>query len=550
MVKKSVADLRALGGHAATLVGRHHLRPDYLARPPAAGQRLTDNMNEVDPNPDASPVTVEELIRETSEALIRTQRDLDRSVNPDHPLLVHIPRVEARFAFELTRGENRSFLMFFGKKRRSETLSHHLRFALSAAPDPTPLFHASASMNPETVIDEPSFLLPEGRKAPLSAPSVQSIRDEVLRLVERALNGEHTILLRFMVKPPMSRLASELEELAAPDARFVALSLGGPPTRFMLVRLGDKATKDGLFVYTPAAQPSLSVYSFKDDGRDKVAYEPLHWLALTLRRWTASRSSRRRVAAGGFTESLGIGSADGDLGRFIRELASAYRSTTALLADSRVDSRTHEPIYYTISGLEADLSYSVHDGKRISFDERPDGDSDLSIIESQVKVSIRRRDNRPVVNVAVEAPEFILVDEKLRMLTRAILEGQDRLLDTLPNQGERERYRSFLENKAFSAKATALLSYEGDRPKNEFVVVWPGTHQDHFRDFVFRCKLRTRDDMLEMSDPRFLVTLDQPVSGLTMRTQGESDGSLSGADYEAFHNFFHAVRMWRDRAEE
>jgi hypothetical protein len=82
-----------------------------------------------------------------------------------------------------------------------------------------------------------------------------------------------------------------------------------------------------------------------------------------------------------------------------------------------------------------------------------------------------------------------------------------------------------------------LLAFEGDTPKDEFLVVWPGFDEGEPRDFVFTC--RRDGGGLDNISP--IMKLEESLAVKRL-------GVVDGGHYDKFHRFFRSVRMARFRA--
>jgi hypothetical protein len=440
-----------------------------------------------------------------------------------------VPRIDVEIAFGLETGA-RTKLFFWKKRGGVEARRHLLRFALVASPDAPDARTLSAAII--TRILEPPFLVSETEriaaidqlKAALKALDPVKFKGEILKLEKDA---SRVICLRL--------------EPSAPRALLIA-------------RVGEKGVEgDGLFVLTNGPVPAVEPYSWEGDDADDVALAPLNWLARTIRHWLLHPHSNEETRpdlpdVGGF----------GTLTHFVDFLRDGYDDASRELADAEIWAAGSEPHYYDLTEVEAELSYSVSgatDQKTVEFttsEGRP-----YSLLESRVKVTIVR-DGETRLRVDLLAPEFVLQGEKLRRFTRAAAKGIDDRSSTLLRElaaGDRayaELYPVFLKDQAMACGAVCLLSYEGDTPTPNFLVVWPGPYG---RDFIFVC--RFDEDSDEISNVKVLLRLGDDIDERTALAKSTGaapgvptaveEGALSGREYKAFHNFFHAVEIWRAR---
>jgi hypothetical protein len=106
---------------------------------------------------------------------------------------------------------------------------------------------------------------------------------------------------------------------------------------------------------------------------------------------------------------------------------------------------------------------------------------------------------------------------------------------------------SFLADTEAQREVVVFLSYKGNVPQEEFLAIWPGRYQGKSLDFVFTCKRDSTGLDSERIHP--VLRLDQDLAdiGLSTAPGSADEESLDKKEYRAFHNFFHAVRIWRGR---
>ena len=439
-----------------------------------------------------------------------------------------IPRVDVEITFGLDIG-TRTRLFFWKKRGGVEARRHLLRFALVASPDAPDARTLSDAII--TRILEPPFLVPEHERV------------AAVEQLKAALRARDPNTFR-----------SELVKLEEDASRVICLRLEPAPAPALLIaRVGEKRAGDGVFVLNEGPMPTVEAYSWEGDNAEGVALAPLNWLARTIRNWLLHPHSNEQTrpalpAVGGFDT----------LAQFVEFLRAGYDDASRELVDSEIWAAGSEPQYYDLTEVEAELSYSVSGtpgDKTVEF-TRSEG-RPYSLLESRVKVTVVR-DTETSLRVDLLAPEFVLQGEKLRRFTRAVAKGiDDRTSELLRKlaSGDRtygELYPVFLKDPALACGAVCLLSYEGDTPTPNFLVVWPGPYG---RDFVFVCGFDEKED--EITNVEVLLRLGDDIDERTTlaKPKGEAgdvppaggEGALSGREYKAFHNFFHAVEIWRAR---
>jgi hypothetical protein len=439
-----------------------------------------------------------------------------------------VPRVDVEIAFGLDTG-TRTRLFFWKKRDGVEARQHLLRFALVASPDAPDARTLRGAIRARIL--EPPFLVPENER-------VAAV--EQLRAALRARDP--------------GKFKGELLQLDEHASRLICLRLEpAPAPALLIVRVGDKLKGDGVFVLTEGPVPAVEAYSWEGDNADAVALAPLNWLSRTIRNWLLDPHSNEQTrpalpAVGGFDT----------LTQFVEFLRAGYDDASRELADSEIWAGGSEPHYYDLTEVEAELSYSVSGtpGEKTVEFTRSEG-RPYSLLESKVKVTVVR-DTETSLRVDLLAPEFVLQGEKLRRFTRAVAKGvndrSSKLLRELASGDRRyaELYPVFLKDPALACGAVCLLSYEGDTPTPNFLVIWPGPYG---RDFIFVCGFDEVND--EITNVKVLLRLGDDIDERTALAKltdtaldlpgASGKGALSGREYQAFHNFFHAVEIWRAR---
>ncbi|MDX2032155.1 MAG: hypothetical protein SF339_15890 [Blastocatellia bacterium] len=516
---------------------------------------------------------IDALFQTIAAAVAGTQRELDATRDPAATGCQYaVPRVDFELEFALQVDREKRILFIPVGNRRSELHTHRLRFSLVAIPEPPPRLPADlvAGGAPMT-LSEPHFLIDAGEE------------QKLCRALGRLLQSGDSSVWKFDLPGDDARgrgLAGKVREEGGrviealdrphPERGMVCFRLDGADESYLIVRVTKKEVNDGLFLFTPSASPQITIYSIEDDGSRELRYEPLHRMAQTVRRWVEGATTSHVERPDGGQLQLGME----NLTQFVQGLRDGYIKALRFL--SGLSAPGHgliQPTWYDLTGVGAELRFSVEyddagEAPRLNFRERraPDGAGagrDYKLIESRVVLRARRDGNLPRVDVELEAPEFVLSGRaRDRFIELAVASAEETAAkfarqydDDGPGEMSRQEamtvYLDALRGRSNQRGAVIFLSYKGNVPQEEFLVIWPGiwpprgAHEQ--REFVFTCK--REGERLDPDKTRPLMRLDQHLRDAAVQTTvgtTESDG-LDNRQYQAFHNFFHAVRIWRGR---
>ena len=510
----------------------------------------------------AEPIAwIKTFCLQTAQAVVAAQNILDEKMaaavsSGEQPQTIEplysIPHTNMTLQFGLQIiGGKRSLIPFFSSK--SATRVHHghtLTFSLVAVPErPNPPVSAE---NIQIQGFQPAFLVSK------------QVQDDIARLVAQALKNEEWEFAfpAHGVPPDEDEIQDLINDEADkiidditpdnPERGNVVLSLDAVTPAYLLIRVTDKSERDGIFVYE--SNRRVTIYSFEKDKLDNIRYAALHQFILTLRRWLAGGA--QPVATG---NPLKIAEDPSELGLIaLREFATnvyeGYVETLKFLSEERDDEQVHEglPSFYDVEDIRGELSYSVfydEAAKRLRFSfgprMRPDGESvsdEISVVESKAFVHVFRQNDIPQVETRLMAPEFALTDKARQIVIEALIDAADDIAKKFEDL-DRETYVKFIKDETFQSEVVILLSYEGKVPKPNFLVAWPGVFQNKARDFVFTCKMKNN----KIEGIERIMGLAQDIG---LDPIGGTEGvEIDNDQYEAFHNAFHAVRIWRSRVE-
>ena len=501
--------------------------------------------------PEPEPYDLVSLFTQAAQSVMAAQTRLDRELTPESNLRAplpglalsySIPRVVVALEFGFQEDTQKKLLMIPLGKMRSQSHHHQLRFSLLAVPEaPPPLLESG---QPHFSLLEPHFLLPQDEEAALWRLAQRVLRNtnnwDFIAADGTPQNATQVSdKLRRQVQQEVSAWGKELDKDFA-TRKLVTFKLDSAPTKFLLVRLTDKSKNDGLFVMQPAPVPVVSIYSFEDDDRPEINYHPLHSFAVTIRNWLRGTTPIRRDYEDNLPPEFA------SLAPLVGELQTGVAAALALLSSPTVPASSR----YDLTEATLEISYSVRFGNetRMSFVERaaPDGSQQLGLVESAVLLRAKQRDNRLQIEADLAAPEFAL-SGLARQTFLAHVERSVALIAKEFGSG----YEEFLTNPMYQCDVVVLLSYKGEQPKEEFLVIWPGRLGDQSRDFVFTCK-REGDRLGKIRTiMRLEDTLAETLVNTPVRAEAtagsELESQLENEQYQAFHNFFHAVSIWRQR---
>ena len=513
------------------------------------------------------PYNIESLFEQMAAAVINTQTRLDLELGPNylmacqteaHRLIYSIHRVTVDLEFGLESKKRKKLLGLIPAGKQNERHTHHLRFSLLAVPEAPPMPAADADERVTFSVLEPHFLL--------SPEQERRVYDRLIGALESAdwrfafPNGAdepHSDKARVEAK----KIRQSLVKPEA-DRGMVAFQIDTSPASYLVVRVTGKGSKDGVFVLTPGQSPDVTIYSFEGDGVEHVLYQPLHEIILTVRRWLAGAEPSRLDYPEGVPSETALGLRNLEL--FAQMLANGYAAGLRLLSRNRDDSAF--PAHYDLSDVNAELAFSVQYGEpkqpQIDFIRRmaPDGrppssDEGHELVESRALINVRRAGSGLRVEATLQAPEFVLAGVARTGFLRIINSRDDgdtarENAETIANafaRGDERIARIYLDflHALYYPGVVVLLSYEGNRPKGEFLVIWPAPYSEKSGDFVFSCE-RKGDKIQNVAA---VMSLEDTPVGVRVRAAvgNEAKTDLSERQYEAFHNFFHAVRIWRSR---
>ncbi|HEX4949070.1 MAG TPA: hypothetical protein VFZ34_20500 [Blastocatellia bacterium] len=482
------------------------------------------------------------LFRQAAESVVAAQTRLDRELTPEaarrtplSALEYSIPRVGVRLTFGFQQDAQKKLLMIPLGKSKSEKHHHELHFSLVAVPEAPPALHQI--IRPQFCLLEPHFLLPQREEELLCREAQMILRDtDRWSFIEKDGTPQPALpTLRSKVQKEAEAIAQDLRKPFS-ERKLVVFKLDTATTEYLIVRLTDKSKNDGLFVLHPAPVSTVALYSFEDDDRPAINYRPLHSVAATIRNWLRGATPIRREYAHTAPPEFA------SLETILLSLQTGYVTALEFLSDPQILASAR----YDIADVVLDMSYSVRFGQtaRMDFVERaaPDGSQQLGLVESRVRVRVERRDHQPEIEVDLAAPEFALAgDARQAFLAHA----RKSIAEITKEFGT--NYKDFLTDPTYEQDVVVLLSYKGNEPKEQFLVIWPGERNGQSRDFVFTCRregerLGNVKKIMRLED-----SLDRMTVSTAVATQNKMDALLAEEQYQAFHNFFHAVSIWRQR---
>lgn len=487
------------------------------------------------------------LFRQVAESAVATQDKLDSALTPAaalrtpfvaSALAYSIPRVTVALEFGFQQDTQKRLLMIPLGSSKREKHHHQLSFSLHAVPDaPPPLLQTG---RPHFSLLEPYFLLPQLDEEARCREVHQILRDtnrwSLIEADGTSLPATNVDLeMRSKVRQEAESIAQELQHSFS-ERKLAAFKLDTATPQYLIVRLTDKSKNDGLFVLQPAPVSTVAIYSFEDDNRPEINYRPLHNVAAAIRNWLRGAKPIRREYADTIPPEFA------SLETILQALQTGYAAAMEFLAHPSVPASAR----YDVADVVLDMSYSVRFGQtaQMDFVERaaPDGSAQLGLVESHVRVRLGRLNQRPNIEVELAAPEFALAGEA----RQAFLAHAQRSIAEITDEFG-ESYRKFLTDPTYQQDVVVLLSYKGDQPKEQFLVIWPGRLDGQSRDFVFTCKRAGE----QLGDIKALMRLEDTLTltsmSTTVLTGAALDATLADEQYQAFHNFFHAVSLWRQR---
>jgi hypothetical protein len=525
-----------------------------------------------------SEYDIRTLLQSTAEAVVTNQQSLDRELGHSYltscqtsgvRTLFSIPRTHLRLRFgvvETASGEWRLVPLkwFFnkGKQVREQMHTHELEFYVDASPHPPPPLQSDEQSSPIPVfLTGPFFMLSFSEEAEIAKRMIAALDPQ---------NPSWSSVIPGSVSDLAGKVKREREKFI--DALTDNSNEQGPiffrydssPTSYLIVRVVGSDANDSIFVVTPGTQPEVVIHSMDGDEVKMVRYQPLHSLLETMRGWqngvlpphvssvleqtvtdrpAESESGLRGLLP--FAQDIREGYAEG-----IKYLSKVSSTSTMDLADEQLTPN----VYFDLTGVQAALTYSVGDRKESprgrTFDfmvrrtwsgddtiQDEDDANETRLIESRAFIRASNQAGKARVEIELQTPEFVLSGAARERLLRMAVNSIDAIAEAFrPDQAV---YHSFLENPTFQKAAVALLSYRGEQAKDKFFVIWPGLLANQSRNFAFICAL-DKDEPTRLTDVKAILRVDQDLTTVELPT-------VTGEQYGAFHNFFHAVRMWRVR---
>lgn len=540
---------------------------------------------------------LEDLFTLTAAAVVEMQREFDDRLNPDylsscevraHQRLFSLPQADVRYQFGLVIDHATSTwrLLPWKKNEQNEQLhTHQLRYTLAAVPEPpaAPALNPAAPAPPIPLyLREPYFLLLPAEETDLCGQltAVLSATDPHgwVSAVPGSAPGSVKELDQKLVQAEAKKINDAFANKTS-ERGMVFFRYADRPTAYLVVRVTAKSHNDSVFMFTPGKQPApVTIYSLEGDDTTAMRYGPLHRLALNIRRWLqgdlpAVRTRCDDLLQGPAPLQLGLAF----LPSFVESMRAGYAAGLAYLSGPagsppHAEPASVWPIFYDLTDVLAELRYSVdykaddpqfHFGRRTTVDDETikgdataDGGSgnEDKLIESRVVIRAERRGRDPDFELELQAPEFVLSGTALETFLASAQSSVDEISQTFAagDAAVKRRYASYLMDIANQRNVVALLSYRGKTPKEEFLVVWPGLYQGKVQEFVFTCKRKQAGATL--TDVKVVMRIEQTVAEVKLGTSATGLGDdetfeedLADKQYQAFHNFFHAVRIWRAR---
>lgn len=531
---------------------------------------------------------LENIFVQMSRSVIGVQQKLDgplgldylaRCSAPGQARLYSIPQITVELEFGLTiKDRTKVFLIFAGKDRTQEH-KHHLMFSLVAVSEPPPDFPDQPPTALPFYLIEPHFLLsPDAEKelyqrliAALensdkwesALPGSKQLKptdiDEEIKRIDEAFAKDSTDFQEQIDSQQTDSVGDKHSEQSR-ERGLVFFRLDSAPVSYLIVRVTGKSKNDSLFVLTPDAspdRPEVEIYSLEGDDTSHLRYRPLHLLGLTLRHWLEGTPPLALKVAGGPPGGLGLE----DLQLFATFMRDGYTKGLQNLSTQRSD--TAFPVFYDLVNVSAELSYSIDYDKSEDTDQinnprfnfESGDEQDYKLIQSRALIRALREGNSARMEVELAAPEFALAGAARARFLEYFGDPDSResppqiVGDICKSFGKSavavKMYEGFMMNKSYRQGVVVLLSYKGQKPKPEFMVIWPGAYEGQPRDFVFTCKSPDGEDSLKLTRP--IMGVEDSLADVDLNGATTAKADLSDEQYQAFHNFFHAVRIWRAR---
>jgi hypothetical protein len=522
----------------------------------------------------SDPFEIRTLMSRTAEAVVTNQQLLDQQLGASYlascqsdvqRTFFSIPRAQVQLRFGVIETAEKSWRLVPFKwlsnpatTVREKMHTHEFAFCVDASPTPPPRVE---SQNPDPIplyLSRPYFMLSFAEEKAIKDLLLAALGDE---------NPSWTSAIPAEIGDLPNKVRKEREEFQAAfndDANEqgpIFFRYSTNPVSYLIVRVVGSSANDSIFVLTPEAVPKVTIYSLKSDSTSKLRYEPLHRLLFTIRRW---QSGNLQPQVSNDLEGTNTGSnqpqnALSGLLRFATDIRDGYAAGLKYLAETTSSSamsigpeQLTPTTYYDLTQVQASLTYSIgyKEGvERLPFDfslqrtwgsdETVTGDApanDARLIESHVYIRAFHEAAKPKVEIELRTPEFVLSDAARDAFIKLALSSRYMIASAFDESDV--SYLNFIENETFQRGAVAGLSYRGEEAKHKFLVIWPGLFNGETRDFAFTCSL-DKDDLEQFKDIKPVLRVDQDLASVQFE--------VSGDQYRPFHNFFHAVRMWRVR---
>lgn len=448
----------------------------------------------------------EELFPSVAQALLEAQHRLEHA--PPGQCGYSIPRLAARIRFALQiEGRNR-VLLLFGRKATEWRQQQMVHYELAAEPHP-PVPNRRASRMKWTV-DCPSYLLSSDLEHQIAGECASHLAQGNWRY-----RGER-FLDTAEVRREAERVRASMVNLV--EGRGMLVFQTGPEC-YLVIRVADRAERDGVFLYRRGAIPFIEIFSMQNDGEAAMRVEPL-LLLLSAVRSASGAGNRQTSEEGGSLPKLDWGW--GKLHVLAKTLENSYAEALNLLAAAGSTTT-----YFHPQGFAAELVYSSWNRKLQAPAPDPFEAADEWIHNRvRLEVSPALTEGR----ISLLAPEFIL-NGKARdeLLRQTIAAAQDIERAFRSQEPTATGYASAICDRSRQPNAVIALAYDQLPPDQDFVVAWPAGE----RDFLFSCTSDGR--RLRNIEP--ILGKDTPVRAIRFPDR----------QFRAIHNFFRAIRLWRTR---
>jgi hypothetical protein len=483
-------------------------------------------------------IAPEEFIVNAAEGAAEAQRKLEGAVTADYlsgtPMSTGTMYAFRTIAFDarfLLQTIETKMVLVFRVGETSKNLANSLSFALEATPMPPPDTLVGAM--PEVRLGLPRFMLTRAN-------------DEKVVAATRALmtsieNQPPSPWTSDQIKTAIGRLDEEPNKGRGP----VAFRLMDDDSLFLVVDVSDKQhPPDGLYVYDERLD-TVKIYSIPDVSRDSIQYEPLNQFALAVHRVLYESS-------GLHTEQVSdpVGLIPG-LDDFAGQLATGYQKARSELAQKQSTSPLI-PSYLDLSPLRAKIRYSVTVdakgekgvGKLVDVNDDEAQDSQEEQFKATVgsaEIVVSANGMVQTTEVTIGMPSFVLSGNTLKAFIQLAQakESADAIVTGFKDDSvTAETYRNSL---ATRGDVVVLQAFEKNKPNGDVLVVWQGTGDGNGRQFIFGCHINFGKDestgtqvMKELKDVKPVMKLGQAIATAV----------VTDAEYQPFHNMFHAIQLW------